>query len=184
MIENLHRRPGHSLTLLLWLLLAWLALPPATLAHSGGPYPVLLEEVIGPYTVSALADPDVGIGTFIIQATLVEGAPIPADTEITIRVQPEDGHTAEASYRAERQTTRDGSQFVAKVPFDAEGMWQVWLVLDGPAGRGEARFQVQVTPPGRRWISTLLCLLPFILLGALWLVSALRPHQRRVSNPT
>ncbi len=183
--QHPHRRHARSLVLLPWLLLlAWLIAPPAARAHSGGPYPVLLEEHAGPYIVSALADPDVGLGTFIVQATLIGGDPVSADTEVTVWVQPEDGHTAEAGYRAERQTARDGDQFLAKVPFDAEGMWQVRLVLDGPAGYGEASFQVHVTPPSRQWISTLLCLLPFIILGVLWLVDALRPHQRRISDPT
>ncbi len=167
----------HSLGVVLALLfLAWSAFPPVVWAHSGGPYPVLLEQPVGPYVVSALGDPDVGVGTFTMQITLATGDLVPTDTVVTLWVQPQDGHTAEAGYQAQRQVTRDGEQFIAKVLFDAEGMWQVRLVVDGSAGRGETAFQVRVTPPGPGWLRTLFCLLPFLALGVLWLISAL--HHR------
>ena len=47
-----------------------LALPATAQAHVGAPYPILLEEAVGPYLVSALADPDVGKGTFYVLVTL------------------------------------------------------------------------------------------------------------------
>ncbi|MEJ2736539.1 MAG: hypothetical protein P8189_23735 [Anaerolineae bacterium] len=154
--------------------LAW---PSTALAHVGAPYPVLLEEPVGPYLASALADPDVGKGTFYILVTLAGGeAPAP-DTAITVWVEPEDGHLAEAGYPAERQETRYGERFVAEVPFDAEGAWQVRLVLEGPAGRGETAFPVRVTPSGVGWLATLGCLVPFVILGGLWLRGALRSRE-------
>ena len=134
-----------------------------------------------------LADPDVGVGTFVVQVALAEGGAVATDTEVALWVQPEDGHAPEAGYRARRQATPDGEAFIANVPFDAEGMWQVRLVLEGPAGRGEAAFRVQATSPGQQWVSTLVCLLPFIALGGLWLVVALRGERgtrRGVRSPT
>ncbi len=147
------------------------------MAHVGAPYPVLLEEPVGPYLASALADPDVGKGTFYILATLSQGEPLPADTRLTVWVEPEDRHTAEAGYVAERQQTRYGERFVAEVPFDAEGPWQVRLVIDGPAGSGETSFPVRVTPSGIGWLGTLACLVPFVILGALWLRGSLRQRS-------
>ena len=41
--------------ILVWIGLAWLTYPSAAEAHVGAPYPVLLEELVGPYVVSALA---------------------------------------------------------------------------------------------------------------------------------
>ncbi len=155
--------------LILGMLAAWLAWPRAARAHVGAPYPVLLEEPVGPYLVSALADPDVGKGTFYILATLTEGEPPPEDTRITVWVEPEDGHLPLAGYIAERQQTRYGERFVAEVPFDAEGRWQAQLDIKGPAGSGETSFPVQVTPSGLGWLGTLACLIPFVILGALWL---------------
>jgi hypothetical protein len=161
--------------LITWLA-GWLALacPAGARAHVGAPYPVLLEEPVGPYMASALADPDVGTGTFYILITLDTGQQVPANTAVTVWAEPEDGHLAEAGYEAERQQTRYGERFVAKVPFDAEGPWQVRLVIDGSAGQGETLFPVKVTPSGTGWLATLACLVPFVLLGGLWLKGARR----------
>jgi hypothetical protein len=157
-----------------WLALAW---PFPAMAHVGAPYPVLLEEPVGSYTVSALADPDVGKGTFYIMVTLHAGQPVPDDTAVTVWANPEDGHLAEAEYPAGRQHTRYGERFVAEVPFDARGPWQVRLVLEGSAGQGETSFPVRVTPSGTGWLATLACLVPFVILGALWLRGTLRQRS-------
>ena len=160
------------------LLLIWLLAQPATVqAHVGAPYPVLLEEAVGPYIASALADPDVGEGTFYVLVTLPDGQPPPTGTNVTVWVRPDDGHLPEADSLAQRQQTRYGERFVAKVPFDAEGPWQVRMVIEGPAGKGETSFPVRVTPSGIGWLATLACLLPFVVLGALWLRGALRQRQ-------
>jgi hypothetical protein len=169
------RRTWHWL--ICGLLLAWLACPSVARAHVGAPYPVLLEEPVGPYVASAVADPDVGQGTFYVLVTLAGGEPPPADTAVMIWVEPEDGHVAEAGYAAERQKTRYGERFVGEVPFDAEGPWQVRLVIEGSTGLGEASFPVRVTPSGVGWLATLACLLPFAVLGALWLRGALRQRS-------
>jgi hypothetical protein len=54
----------------------------------------------------------------------------------------------------------------------------VRLVVEGPAGQGEARFPVQVTPSGTGWLATLACLVPFVILGGLWLRGALRQRSK------
>jgi hypothetical protein len=171
---------------LLWwvgMLLAWLLWPGvAVQAHVGAPYPVLLEQAVGPYVVSALADPDVGAGTFIVQVLSAEGTAPPADTVVTLWVTPQDGHADEAGHQAQRQMTKDGERFIAKVPFDARGMWDVRLVVEGAAGRGEITFPVEVTPPYPGAVTTIVCLIPFIILGGLWAAGALR--SRGSPRPT
>ena len=159
-----------------WWALAW---PPPAMAHVGAPYPVLLERAAGPYLASVLADPDVGTGTFYILVTLADGMPSPADTVVTIWVEPEDGHLAEAGYQAEHQQTRYGERFVAEVPFDAEGPWQARLVIESAAGYGETLFPVRVTPSGLGWLASLGCLVPFVILGGLWLRGTLRQRSRQ-----
>ena len=172
------------LGLSLGLLLALLAWPSAALAHVGAPYPVLLEEPVGPYLVSALADPDVGTGTFYVLVSLADGEPVPPDTTITLWVAPEDGHQAETAHAAKREATRYGERFVAKVPFDAEGPWLVRLVIEGAAGVGETAFPVRVTPSGVGWLATVACLLPFAGLGALWWRGARRHRAGRDTRST
>ena len=174
---NLDRRLLFGLTAL-WLL-AWLLAPPAALAHVGAPYPVLMEEPAGPYRVSALADPDVGQGTFYILIALEQGQAPPPDTVVTVWVEPEDGHLGEAAHRAEREQTRYGERFVAKVPFDAEGKWRVRLEIEGSTGQGSLVFPVQVTPSGTGWLATVACLVPFLILGGLCLRGTLRQRSER-----
>ncbi len=171
-------RPGVRWALAVGLALFWLAgellVAGVAQAHVGAPYPVLMEEPVGPYLVSVLADPDVGGGTFYILITL-DGAPPPEGTRADVWAEPEDGHLPAAAYPAERQETRYGERFVAEVPFDAEGPWRIRLVVEGPAGEegatlaGQASFSVRVTPAGTGWLATLACLVPFLLLAALWL---------------
>jgi hypothetical protein len=180
---------GARWTLIVGLAVGWLAsgllVPCVVQAHVGAPYPVLMEEPVGPYLVSALADPDVGGGTFYILITL-NGAPPPEGTTAEVWAEPEDGHRSAAVYPAERQQTRYGERFVAEVPFDAEGPWRIRLVVEGPAGdegqalMGEVPFSVRVTPPGTGWLATLACLVPFLLLGGLWLRGIRR--QRSVAG--
>ncbi len=161
-------------------LLAWVACPDRALAHVGAPYPVLLEESLGPFTVSALADPDVGQGTFYVMVEMAGGGQPPVDTQVTLWAQPEDGHRAEAAYQAERQQTRYGERFVIEVPFDAKGLWQVRLVIeDGGSKTVETAFPVEVTPAGLAWTATLGCLVPFVILGGLWLRGVLRQREAR-----
>jgi hypothetical protein len=106
-----------------------------------------------------------------------DGEPAPPSTGVTVWAEPEDGHQAAAGYPAEREETRYGERFVARVPFDAEGPWQVRLVIDGPAGTGETSFPVRVTPSGIGWLASVACLVPFLILGALWLRGALRQRS-------
>jgi hypothetical protein len=159
------------------LLLAGLLAPPVALAHVGAPYPVLMEEPAGPYLVSALADPDVGQGTFYILIALEQGESPPPDTVVMAWVEPEDGHLGESAHLAEREETRYGERFVAKVPFDAEGPWRVRVEIEGSAGQGTIAFSVQVTPSGTGWLATLACLVPFLILGGLWLRGTLRQRS-------
>jgi hypothetical protein len=51
------------------------------------------------------------------------------------------------------------------------------LTIDGSAGRGETAFPPQVTPKGFGWLTTLACLLPFVVLGAPWLRASRRSRS-------
>ncbi len=152
--------------MLFGLILAALVAPPVG-AHGGGPVPVLLGGQVGPYTLSIFADPDTGQGLILVEVA-VNGQPAPDGTAVTVRVWPEDGHVPEATYTAKREKPLFGRErFVARVPFDAEGVWHVRLIVDGPAGRGEFPFSLTVTPPGFSF-ARFLCLVPLFILGVLW----------------
>jgi len=167
---------GRVFLLAVW---SWLLLPLTVHGHVGAPYPVLMEQTAGAYVVSVLADPDVGVGTFLIEATLSGGGSVPADTTVMVVVRPQDGHSAGSGHEADRQITRQGKRFIGKVPFDARGQWDVALELEGSAGRGETSFAVEVTPPYPGVLTTLACLLPFAVVGGLWLAGGLRSRDSK-----
>jgi hypothetical protein len=119
----------------------------------------------------------VGQGTFYTLVTLADGGAAPPGTTLTVWAEPDDGHRRAIQVPAEWQQTRYGERFVAKVPFDSEGTWQVQMALAGPEGQGELSFAVRVTPSGIGWLATLACLLPFVILGGLWWRGTLRQRS-------
>jgi hypothetical protein len=157
----------------------FLLTPAVTEAHSGPPFIVVPEQAVGPYTATVWADPDVGTGTFIVEAT-VNGAAPPEGTTVTIYTRPADGHQNEMSTVTNRQRSGENNLFQTTVPFDAEGQWNVRVTFDGPAGQAETRFEVQATPAWSGWITNMLCFLPFIALGGLWVYGV--RHQRRMAQ--
>jgi hypothetical protein len=150
-----------------------LAMQARASAHEGPPYPLFVDKNVGPYLVSAWADPDVGVGTFIIAAETAGGAPAD-DLSVEICVRPVSGRLAEQCYAARRDGVRDRAQFKTEVPFDRQELWRARVRLRSPLGDGEAAADVEATPPGLgRW-DLLLYLSPFAAVGALWLRAALK----------
>ncbi|MGH9831959.1 MAG: hypothetical protein ACREBD_21680 [Blastocatellia bacterium] len=147
-------------------------------AHEGPPYPIIVDKTVGPVVISVWADPDVGIGTFFIILEPPPGAAIPDDIKVEIAVQPVTGRLPEARYLAARERLRDRVQFKAELPFDAQEMWRVRVLLQTSQGGGEATTDVEVTPPGfGRW-DLLIYLFPFLLIGILWLRAFFRRRSR------
>lgn len=158
-----------ALCCLLWL---W---PGAGHAHPGEPYLIALEEEAGPYRVTIWADPDTGEGTFLVELI---GHPRAA---LALLTRPRDGHLPEQRFHPSPDPSAPPNLHSIKVPFDQVGPWSVRLEIQGAAGAGQLEREVEVTPPGLVWWQSLLLLLPFAGLGALWLLGlgrqAGRPQQ-------
>jgi hypothetical protein len=148
------------------LLLCWLTL---VSAHTGPPTLILADHMVGPYTVSVWADPEVGTGTFFIRLEPPSGSVIPNDTTVQIGVQPASGRLAEARYTARRQEGSGRVQYQAEVPLDAQELWRAHIIVHSSGGSGEATIDVEAIPPGLgRW-DVLLYLFPFLAVGFLGL---------------
>lgn len=153
--------------------LALLGNPTRAAAHFGEPYGVLLDQPIGPYTVTAYADPDVGTGTFYVDVAM-PGAVVPPDTSVIINAVPEDKHPSPALVVV-KGTPKDGlMRYEGDVDFDAEGYWTIRMQVAGSAGAGDITFRILVTPPYPQWVTTLQCLAPFGVIGVLWLLAMKR----------
>jgi len=152
-------------------------------AHEGPPYPILVDQTLGPCVLSVWSDPDVGTGTFIFILEPAPGGKVPEDVRVELGVRPVSGRLPEAVYAAEREDQGGRVQFKALVPFDAEERWSVRVRLESAQGGGEAATEVEVTPPGYgRW-DLLIYLLPFAAVGFLWL-RALVVRRRRGAAPS
>jgi hypothetical protein len=160
---------------LLWsLLLAW----PLS-AHEGPPFAILVDRPLGPYVVSVWSDPDIGTGTFFVVLEPKKGAPFTKPASVRVGVQPVTGRLAEAVYDAEPERVRYGARHSAKVPLDRGEMWQVRILVAGPAGGGVLTTAVEATPPGGLgWIELVIYLLPFLAVGFLWGKAVLRRRGR------
>lgn len=157
--------------LLLGVCLLSAALPAA--AHQGPPYPILVDQRNGPYTLSVWADPDVGTGTFYVT---IEGDPAP-DTAVEVWVQPEDRRLPEVKAVAKRQPERNPARFIAEAHFETQEWWRTRLVASGSAGSGEWVTRVKVTPPGLGPWDIALYLAPFLAVGFLWIKAMFRKRQ-------
>jgi len=151
-------------------------------AHTGPPFPIIVDKLVGPVVISLWTHPDVGIGTFSVFVTAPPGAAIPDDLKFDIAVQPATARLAEARYPMQRASLRGQVQFDASVPFDAQEMWNVRIFVASQKGSGEAAASVEVTPPGLgRW-DLLLFSAPFLGIGWLWFRMLMRRREFRQSQ--
>jgi hypothetical protein len=155
-------------------------------AHSGPPYPILSNRIVGAYDLSIWSDPDstddgTPAGQFwVVIDPAKRGVEIPDGTRATVTIRPLDREGAALSGAARS----DGSisrQFIALL-MDHEGKFGVHLAVDGPLGHAEVEATVDATydeRPAPYLIAVYL--FPFLALGALWIKVFLR--RRRRSEP-
>lgn len=148
------------------------------LAHEGPPFPIVMDEPVGPYKVSVWTDPDVGTGTFFVILEPGKDSVVADDLEVQVCVRPQSGRLEEACHKAVRQRMRHRVQYYAEVPLDQQEMWDVRVTLrDGAGQGGEVKAEVEATPPGFGAWDLLIYLFPFALVGVLWVYGVWR-HSR------
>ncbi|HSG39620.1 MAG TPA: hypothetical protein VLE27_08280 [Thermoanaerobaculia bacterium] len=147
-------------------------------AHEGPPFPIVVDQRVGPYVASVWTDPDIGTGTFFVILEPPEGAELPPQTEVRVAVEPLDKHLAETIYEAELQPVRYGERHFTETKFDQGGLWRVRVLIESPQGGGELTSQVEPTPDGTIGpIALVLYALPFLAVGFLWLKAVLRRKE-------
>lgn len=153
-------------------------------AHSGPPFPIVSNHASGPYSISIWTDPDTtddgtaGGQFWIVLESAKKGEALPAATTAHITIRPLDRPGPSATAASAPEGGNAGRQFAALV-MDHEGRYAVHVVVDGPAGHGDAAGEVDATydlrPPP---ILIAVYLLPFVALGALWVKVLLRRRGR------
>jgi hypothetical protein len=156
-------------------------------AHSGPPYPILSNRVIGAYDVSIWTDPDAtddgsAQGKFwVVLAPASKTGSIPADTTVQVTIRATDRTAAALSGKAAPADGLITRQFVA-LPMDHEGPFSVHVAIDGPLGHAgvdsatDATYDVRPAP-----LLLLVFLFPFVAVGALWF-KAMRRRRRQADR--
>lgn len=142
-------------------------------AHEGPPFPIFVDQRVGPRLVSLWGDPDIGTATFFVVMEPVDGQELPVGTRVQIGVQPVTGRLDEVLYDAEPQPVRYGARYLTEAELDRGEMWRVRVRVEGLQG-GELTAEVEATPDGTIGpIGLILYSLPFLAIGVLWLKSVL-----------
>jgi hypothetical protein len=155
-------------------------------AHSGPPFPIIEDRIVGAYQVSLWADPDAtddqsAAGKFWVMLKAARaGQVIPAGTDVQVRIRPLDRPGDERLALAEPIAGDVSRQFAALV-MDHEGPFAVVVRIDGALGAGELDAQADATYDLRpRPALMLLFIMPFVLVGIVWgkLLIKRRMHAR------
>jgi hypothetical protein len=142
-------------------------------AHSGPPFPILSDQVAGPYRVSIWTDPDTTDdgspgGQFWVRVDRAPDDPVPEKTQAIVAIRPLDRPGPEATAVAAPVRGDRSNQFAALV-MDHEGRFAVHVRIEGPLGTAAVDATVDATYDLRPPRSLLLLyLVPFVLVGLLW----------------
>jgi tetratricopeptide (TPR) repeat protein len=137
-------------------------------AHNGPPFPIIVDQRVGPCIISLWTHPDIGLGTFFVMVDAPPGGSIPNDLKIDLGIQPVSGRLAEVIYPTRRENLRGQVEYKTEVNFDRQDCFRARLILHSSQGSGESMASVEATPAGfGRW-DLLLYLLPFVGVGFLW----------------
>ena len=153
-------------------------------AHSGPPFPILSDRTAGAYRISIWTDPDTtddgkAAGQFWVVLEAADGtSTIPAGTQASVAIRPLDREGPTREGRAEPVNKSVTRQFVVLL-MDHEGPFGVRVAVDGPLGRAAVDSQVDATYDLRPAPGLIgLYLVPFVLVGGLWVKVLLRRRQR------
>jgi hypothetical protein len=138
-------------------------------AHNGPPFPIIVDQRVGPCIVSLWAHPDIGISSpFFVLVDAPPGGTIPSDLKLEIAIQPLNGRLPEVTYNMSPEKLRGQVEYKTEVLFDRQEFWRVRLIVQSASGGGQALAQVEATPPGYGQWDLLLYMLPFLGVGFLW----------------
>ena len=155
-------------------------------AHSGPPFPIVSNRIVGAYDISIWSDPDstddgtAGGRFWLVLDAAERGRPIPAGTRATVTIRPLDRDGASQSGEASVTDGEVTRQFIALV-MDHEGPFNVRLSVAGPLGPAEVEASVDATYDERPSAYLMaVYLFPFVSLGAIWMKVLLR--RRRIAK--
>jgi hypothetical protein len=160
-----------------------LATGAAVRAHSGPPYPIVSNRISGAYEISLWTDPDTtddgsaGGKFWVTMNPARKGLVLAPDTRVNVSIWPTDRQGPVRTGSADPVGHEPSNRFVALV-MDHEGPYAVRLMIEGPLGPVDVEATVDATYDLRpRPIMIALALMPFLLVGFLWVKLLLRRRK-------
>ncbi len=148
-------------------------------AHEGPPFEIINEKS-PPYQISVWSDPDIGTGTFFVVLEPIDDDRFIEPDSVLVHVAPVSAPHLEAGFHAGPQRVRYGARYYTEVPFDSGGFWHVRVQVAGAGRLHQTETDVEVTPDGTIGpIGLIVYLVPFALVGFLWLKAFLRRRSER-----
>ncbi|MEP7306907.1 MAG: hypothetical protein ABJA98_15435 [Acidobacteriota bacterium] len=152
-------------------------------AHSGPPYPIVTERIVGAYVVAVWSDPDVtndgsAAGQFWVVMRPNGPTTLPADTRAEVTIRPSDRVGLEQT-RATGPVQGETTPQYAVLLMDHEGPFAVHVSIEGALGRADLDTNVDATYDARPAPALMMVFLaPFLLVGFLWGKLLLRRRGR------
>ena len=152
-------------------------------AHSGPPFPIVSNQIVGAYDISIWSDPDATddgtpAGRFwLVLESAKKGVTVPADTRATLEIRPLDRDGRALSGAASPEQGSATRQYIALL-MDHEGAFGVRLTVDGPLGRADVETKVDATYDARPAPYLIaVYVFPFVAIGAIWMKVLLRRRR-------
>jgi hypothetical protein len=143
-------------------------------AHSGPPYPIVSDRIVGPYRVSLWTDPDTTDdrtprGQFWVRVdAAAAGTSLPPSTRAEVSIRPSDRAGSDRHGATVPVSGDVGNQYVALL-MDHEGPFAVHVMISGPLGSESLDSAVSATYDLRPTPYLMaVYVLPLVLVGLLW----------------
>jgi hypothetical protein len=156
-------------------------------AHSGPPYPIVSERVVGAYVVAVWADPDVtndgsAAGQFWVVMRPNSPLALPTDTRAEVTIRPTDRVGVGKTQQTEAVKGDMTRQYTALL-MDHEGPFAVHVSIQGALGDVALDANVDATYDARPAPALIMVFVaPFLLVGFLWGKLLLRRRGRTRST--
>jgi len=138
-------------------------------AHRGAPSPIVVDQRVGPYVASVWTDPEVGTGPLYVVLEAADGLTFTPPSAVRVGVAPVSKRLPEVVHDAHPEPVRRGARFMTDVVFDHAERWDLRVLIDGSAGGGQLRSQVEAMPNAAAGPFVLvLSLLPFLAVAGVW----------------
>ena len=143
---------------------------PRALANGGVDTSTIFEEQVEGYQVvvtSTPGNPTEGLVHFTFRISDAATQEVITEAALALSVTPpEDSELEPNSFGIDRSTVNP-DLYDVNVDMDAEGVWNLALLIDGPIGTAEASFPLEVRGPASKIFAILIVVLAFPLLLAM-----------------